>query len=153
MSARVLLSLAVVLIADVDPEPPRSAKKELEKLQGEWTMVSLETLGRKTAGSSVSRYKLTIKGNRWMVSAGRVARKDDTRQRTTNTTFKIDPTKKTLDLIHDTNGRKLTSLGIYKLEGDTLTLCHAPAPKRPKEFKTTKEAGILVVWKREEVNC
>jgi uncharacterized protein (TIGR03067 family) len=87
----------------------------------------------------VNPVRLTIKGNKWMLN---------NRPRTANTTFKIDPGKKTLDLIYDRNGRKQISLGIYKLQGDTLTLCRGTATQRPREFKTTKETGILVVWKR-----
>jgi hypothetical protein len=46
-------------------------------------------------------------------------------------------------------GKEFHWLGIYKLEGSTFTLCRAAEFKeRPKEFKTTQGAGILMVWKR-----
>jgi hypothetical protein len=41
------------------------------------------------------------------------------------------------------------SRGIFKLEGDLLTVCRTVGEtERPKEFKTTAESGVLVGWKR-----
>jgi uncharacterized protein (TIGR03067 family) len=142
MSVRVVLPFAVVLLMAAD-EPAKDAKKEQDKLQGEWTMVSMETVGVKHSDDDVKKYTLTIKGDQWTVmnglspGAGR--------------TFKIDPSKdpKSLDLTIKLGDQERVSQGIYKLEGDTLTLCRTQeGGERPKEFKTTAEAGILVVWKR-----
>jgi uncharacterized protein (TIGR03067 family) len=91
MSVRVVLPFAVVLLMAAD-EPAKDAKKEADQLQGEWTMVSMETRGAKHSEDDVKKYTLTIKGDQWTVmnglspGAGR--------------TFKIDPSKdpKTLDL-------------------------------------------------------
>lgn len=134
MTARAVLPcVAVLLIAAVTPA--QDTKKELDKLQGEWTMVSLETRGRKAPDETVKQYKLTIKGDQWTVNEAN------------KMTFKIDPSKspKTIDFTIKAG----VSRGIYKLEGDTLTLCRTVGDiERPKEFKTTAEAGILVVWKR-----
>ena len=49
MSVRVVLPFAVVLLMAAD-EPAKDAKKEEDKLQGEWTMVSMETRGGKAFG-------------------------------------------------------------------------------------------------------
>jgi uncharacterized protein (TIGR03067 family) len=71
-------------------------------------------------------------------------------------TFRIDLTKepRTIDLTFHLPGRKILVRGIYKLEsttaGDILTHCRVSRQDlpRPKEFKTTKSAGMLFVWKR-----
>jgi clostripain len=122
------------------------AEREFEKLQGEWTMVSLEQRGRKSREEAVKLMKLTVKGDQWIVTR----QGQDGEQKYT---IKIDPSQnpKTLDLVTNAGNREFASLGIYKLEGDTITLCRTTEAGdigRPSEFKTTPEEGILVVWKR-----
>jgi uncharacterized protein (TIGR03067 family) len=145
MPARAALALVLLpLLAAADPAP--DAKQEADKLQGEWTMVSLETRGRKSTDEAVKGYRLTIRGDRWEVTRGGAAAGGDI-------TFKLDPSKdpKEIDLVTKSRGAESVSRGIYKLEGDTLTLCRTQGTAdRPKEFKTTPEAGVLVVWKRDK---
>src|SRR5262249_5711830 len=141
MSPRFLvLSAAVVLVAAGQPAK-EDVKKELDKLQGEWKMVSLEQRGKKAPDEEVKAYTLTIKGDQWIVSV------QDREGR--GMTIKIDPSKnpKTIDLTQKLGEKEVVSQGIYKLEGDTLTLCRTQGKQeRPKEFKTTEDGGILVVW-------
>jgi uncharacterized protein (TIGR03067 family) len=116
----------------------------LDKLQGEWTIVSEEQFGKKLPGAKIERYTLTIKGDQWTMALA---------EDKITMTLKIDPSKdpKTIDLTFKLRGKQMVSLGIYKLEGGTLTVCRSlttPDPQRPKEFKTTEKDGMLVVYKR-----
>ena len=144
--------------------PPQGAKKDainkdLEKLEGTWTIVSMESKTHKIPEADLKEMQLTIKGNQWAMTHARGLDK---------ASIRIDPTKdpKTIDLIFSSlgamgstfklaPGRKITSRGIYKLEykegeGDTLTLCRVDDPrvKRPKEFKTSERAGMVLVFRR-----
>lgn len=148
MTVRAVLACVVVfLIVAATPaqDPKKEAqdtKKELDKLQGEWTMVSLEENGKKASDEFVKQFKLTVKEDKWIVN-GR------------EKPFKIDQSKdpKTLDLVFKFGNKEIVSQGIYKLEGDTLTLCRysgrsSEKAGRPKEFKCRDNQDILVVWKR-----
>jgi uncharacterized protein (TIGR03067 family) len=143
MTTRVVLPcLVFLLIAAV--APAQDAKKELEKLQGEWTMVSLEENGMKVADETAKQYKLTVKENQWIVTRSG-------KEGFAKVTFKIDPTKdpKTIDLTYKTGDKESVSQGIYKLAGDTLTLCRTDSKaERPKQFKIRDKLDTLVVWKR-----
>src|SRR5262249_52986486 len=50
----------------VKAAPAADAKKELARLQGEWTMAYLEQRGRKVPHETVKQFKLTIKGDLWV---------------------------------------------------------------------------------------
>jgi uncharacterized protein (TIGR03067 family) len=123
------------------------AKEELDRLQGEWTMVSLEQRGEKAGDEAVRGFKLTIKGDRWTVTSS------EGKRQPTQMTITIDPSRdpKTIDLTARVRNREIVFPGIYKLVGDTLTLRRATETgdvERPREFTTTAEEGMLAVWKR-----
>src|SRR5215813_13219561 len=69
----------------------QDAKKELDQLQGEWTMLSREANGKASANTN---WKLTIKGDQW-----KIARPNDDRVGA-GATIKLDPSKnpKEIDL-------------------------------------------------------
>lgn len=111
---------------------------ELDSFQGNWKMVSLEIRGK----NMTAPFTLVIKNDQWTV-----IKPDGS---SNGCPFQINAAMlpKQIDLIPlKTNAP--SSLGIYKFEGDRLTICRTMGgTERPKEFKTTKSADILAVWQR-----
>jgi uncharacterized protein (TIGR03067 family) len=160
MITRVVLgSLAITLLLGAD-EPAKDAKKELEALQGEWIQVSSEFRGKLNVPRN--EIKITIKRDKWTAvlknakPLDKPPKEGDSAVQTKDgieitSTIKIDPSKnpKTIDVTIIKDGKEQTSLCIYKLEDDTLTICKTNDGKeRPSEFKITKEDGHIAVWKR-----
>jgi len=122
-------------------------KKDLAKLQGEWSMVSGSADGQPMPDSMREQMKRVCKGDETTTTMnGRMFMK---------ARITIDPSKKpkTIDYqMIDGFTKGKTQLGIYEVDGDTFKSCFAkPGEKRPTDF--TSEAGdgrTLSVWKRKQ---
>jgi uncharacterized protein (TIGR03067 family) len=122
-----LLILACAQAGDQD-----ALKIEIELLRGTWT-VDVPAGGDKVKGQFAiygdESFELNLGGNH------------------VNGARKIDPSKNPKEITLTLDGSNQSLLGIYKLEGDTLTLCLGE--KRPTDFKA-KEGVTLWVLKREK---
>jgi RNA polymerase sigma factor (sigma-70 family) len=120
------------------------AQKEEEKIVGTWAFQSLVQGGQKQPEEDVKEAKLTFAPD------GKLAAKLPKGEK--EGTYKLDPAQKpkAITLTTETGG---TILGIYKLEGDTLTLCmgHENDNDRPAEFASKEGTKVvLVVLKRQK---
>jgi uncharacterized protein (TIGR03067 family) len=139
------IALAATLLIGADEPGQDAGAKDLEAMQGAWTMVSIEVNGRAVAENQVKTGRLLVKGDKYALTMG---------DRTITSTVMLDPstTPRTIDLTFDngpTTGQ--TVKGIYKIEGDRLTVCRGLSREtvRPVEFSTGAESGqSLVVWRR-----
>ena len=148
MKVRILLLFASILLIGADKPTKKAATKKaapnpIAPFQGTWSMVSMETRGVRTPDEDLRRLELTIDDHQWTVMNGNIV--------SFHARFLIDPSQspKAINLFSMVGDRETLSQGIYSLEGDTLTLARTlDEGARPKEFKTTSEAGVLVVWKK-----
>jgi uncharacterized protein (TIGR03067 family) len=137
------------LLAAVASAQHEATKKDLDQLQGTWRLVSRERDGKADLADALKDVRVTHEGDKFSFSgspSGSGAMKG---------TFKLDATKspKAMDRMPADGPQKGKALpGIYKLEGDTLTICASVEGKdRPTEFATKPNSGrVLSVFKREK---
>jgi uncharacterized protein (TIGR03067 family) len=144
MRLKLLAVLVVGLLLAAD-DVKNDSKGDMEKMQGQWTMVSGERDGQAIPDEFVQSLKRTIKGDRFSVK-----REDET---LTAGTFKLDASKtpKTIDLKVDEGQAAGQSMhGIYEFQGDTMKICYAgPGKPRPTEFSAKEGSGqTCATWKR-----
>jgi len=144
---KLLVASAAVLFLAAD-KADEETKKELARLKGTWVFESVESERAKLPVEGFKDNRLTIDGDNFSYKEG---------ENVTHGTFKIDATKKpkTLDVTFkdgDLKGKTFT--GIYKLEGNTYTVCLDPSGKtRPTEFASKKGSPVVLeVLKREKKN-
>ena len=134
------LFLAAACSAAPGQEPKKDdAKKALESLQGNWTVVKVTKNGRIEPEENLKEALLKIEGDKYTVREGKTE---------FAATLSIDPTTspKSIELIFRDEGKTFTSKGIWMLEGDTLTLCvGAPEVPRPKEFRSERDSEHLLI--------
>jgi uncharacterized protein (TIGR03067 family) len=136
--------LGAVLLPAVADDKADAAKKELDKLQGTWTFVSMESDGQAVPQGDPPP-TITFNGNKFSVKAGEVVLQAGTQT--------LDPTQKPKAVdstVTEGEGKGTTMLGIYEIDGDNLKACFdTQGKKRPTEFKTAAGSGhMLVVLKR-----
>ena len=128
-------------------DKPKADAKDQDALQGLWQAVELEHQGQKAPDAVVKRFQVRIKGDKLVFGPG-----TDDREHT----FSLDPgvKPKAMDLVPSdgpAKGKRLPC-AIYRLDGDTLTICldkDGEANKRPIAFKTAAEDGFsLLTLKR-----
>lgn len=141
-----LLTCLLVFSSD-DP-----VKSDMDALQGTWFAVRLQNEEIQAPLDAIKQFKLTIKGQQMTFATEGI-------KETRIIGFKIDPSHKpaTIDLVTLTgpeNGQTLP--GIYKLEGDILTICLPTKRNEKKEYerptsfdpKKSSNLGLFVVKKK-----
>jgi uncharacterized protein (TIGR03067 family) len=115
------------------------AKKDLDLLQGIWTVTTLEIDGEKVSPDVYGNATVVIKGSRF-TSEGM----GDIYQGTVELDASANPRR--IDMKFDAGPEKgNTNPGIYKLAGDSWTLCLATrGKKRPSSFKSKPDSGIAL---------
>lgn len=136
-----LLTAALLVAAPT----PTAEKKDSEKIQGEWGVVSAEFGGEKAPDDEVKKTKVVIKDNTFTIKVG---------EKVQLAKFKLDPGKrpKTIDITHEKKGAEPNTLaGIYELKGDELRICFTKrrGGERPTKFVTKDEVDLaLLILKR-----
>ena len=126
------------------PKKAEDQPKELEKFQGKWATASVTVDGQ--AEDKIKDRFLAIKGDKATFL-------DKDKERGTGS-MKLDPGKSPahLDFTYEDGPAKGTTLkGIYKFEGDTLTVCYGGFGKdRPTEFASKEGTRTMLLTLRRE---
>jgi RNA polymerase sigma factor (sigma-70 family) len=131
--------------ADVKKTDKENIKKtDKENIQGAWKVVSVRINGQDPKDGEGER----IKKSTFKITTDKMIVKfnDETREHTYKLDLAVKP--KTIDIITDQGDG---ADGIYKLEGDTLTICipYVPRMERPTEFVSKEDSDTsLIVLKR-----
>ncbi len=144
LHALAVLSLVGLLAADTAKE--EAVKNDLKKLQGTWSVVSMEMDGKLLPDETRRKIKLTITGENFTFDNG-----EDTH----GGRYKVDPTQdpKELDIVITRGDEKgKVYLVSYKFEGDRMIQCmELSNQRRPREFTGKAGSGCaLEVWQRQQ---
>ena len=145
MKARLLMILPVVLLIAADNPPDPASKKDLDGLQGTWTLASAMQDGKALAQDKVKKTTIVFKDDtfRFPGSAEYATSRKGT--------IKVDATKTPKQMDAISTEKELMS-GIYELNGDNYKVCFAPVGKpRPNELTSNPGSSyILQVWQRQK---
>ena len=134
-------TLIVVTLATIAADEPKK-KDDTRAIQGNWSLVSMSMGGQPSPEAFVKNFRCKFEEKTYNNTLfGQVIEEGG---------YTLDPsrTPKTVDFdIKTGNDRGKKQLGIYKLEGDklTLVLTQAGSTTRPDSFKIEPGAPVLEV--------
>lgn len=118
-----------------------AVQKELKRLEGTWVLVTMEAAGKKADDQEIARQpKWTVRGKTISFTKGG-------RDRELGFELNVSTEPKGIDLKDSSNPDKM-GLGIYKLDGDTLTIAIAPRERPTSLAATEGTATRLLIFKR-----
>jgi uncharacterized protein (TIGR03067 family) len=139
MYSSLVLGVALAVAAPGVKDPP---KKEVPTLVGEWVGETGVAGGKPKPPPAGTTMTFTADGKMVLAERGHPERNKEG-------TYTADP-KKTpgeLDLVPvgPGPGKEEKLAGIYKIEGDTLTICFAMDGKRPTEFASPDGSAVMLI--------
>jgi uncharacterized protein (TIGR03067 family) len=146
LEAGLLALCAAAAIAFLSMQSARADKKKAVKdekaILGTWTVESYQEGGQKAAKEVIETLSVVFSADGKM--------KAIQGEKEQELTWKLDPGKKPKQFsVTNDKGREV--LGIYKLDGDTLTVCWARGGDRPDEFASKKGTSVVLqVLKRQK---
>jgi uncharacterized protein (TIGR03067 family) len=121
-----------------------AANKDIEKWQGTWLAVSMETNGKLAPQAELKKIKLTVKGTDYHFQNGDFSERGSYK-------FDVSKNPKQLDIVvgEGKDKGKIYPV-IYKIDGDELVICLDPNNnRRPTELTGIGGSGqVLEVWRR-----
>lgn len=136
----IALFLGVLIAADARDD---AAKKDLEKFQGNWQLISMERDGKKTPDEDVKKITLAIQGNKFILRKEAVVISEGT--------MTLVPTKKPKEIdetITTGPNKGMSFQAIYEIDEEQHKICFAAAGReRPRAF-SSGSGQLLQVWKR-----
>jgi len=139
----IVLTTPLLLAAGTEDD----VRKELKALQGKWKMVAGEAAGKPFPKDGIPAFTF--------VAAADGKSTGQTPEGEFQFTMTVNPKKnpKTIDNLHESGKQKgKRQYGIYKLEGDKLTVCMTPRGSaerdRPKEFTSKDATCVVFVFER-----
>lgn len=116
------------------------ALKDIDRIQGTWTLISGERHGEQFTDEVVKNVKLTFFGG---------VLKTINKNEVTAATFTLHPQMSPKGIDLDMDGS--LGLGIYKLEGATLTILHGEVEEpRPGDFDAVKKGNLTMLVLQKE---
>jgi len=140
-----MLFISTGLVIAAEPVDQGPSKVDAAKLQGVWSIVSVEVEGNPLAMDKLDEARLIVRGEHYSFRLEGIE---------LEIVYRMDAGKspKAIDLtLTDGVHKGKVFRGIYKLDKDRYTICRTTEPEkaRPAEFATRPGSGhMMVVWKR-----
>jgi uncharacterized protein (TIGR03067 family) len=137
-----LFAVCIIGLSSLAARQAFADNKDDEKILGTWTVVSIEEGGKKAPEELIKDATVTFTAD------GKMTTKRGEQEQ--EFTYRLDPTQKIKEF-NGTNAAGKTVSGIYKFDGDTLTVCFDRAGGRPTEF-ASPDGTVIVLYalKREK---